>query len=604
MQAGRHRPGPNHACVQLATDESAVNNKLLAKDIFTAAYQDGRTMTLSPTAVVALALMLLTACSPSLQPGGDGEAGAQFHADAVGEVGEVGTGEPDSGLGDSAPTRVASDAVDGGALPNDATASLGWDGDSGGIPDTEPADTTSDIDTKDTDTAPESADTAGAPDLPQTWTVVDGCAVPQAPPASAECAAAACGIGTICVGKGACVPNGPINLPGAPTVSKVEAIASREHGSWAVTMITGGFGQWSVNLLVFGGPTPTPLYIVNFPSVPGTWNHKTAVQPLPDGGWLVVGMREVTASGDLSYWSWPLDKSGKLDPDGPYTTNQNPLNTNGKAYLGNSLTRLTALDDGNFLMAWDGAFGGPTSDAVSIRVRYLSPAGLPIGKELVVAPPVWPAMGFAPALAPLDDGSAFVVWHSNQKKGTKGRIRGTILPPLATTTGTVFDVSPAVFALEVDPSIATWQDGVALVGWKAGANPATMGPTHTKLQLLTGTPPAPTGQVHEVDFDAAGAPRFSSGVAVIGNDRAGAVWHNMDPKMQSIYLTRYYRDQDLVDCQKTDVAGPVLPSEQTSRNAPVIASLGQGAFVVVWSTLFYDPSETPILTPRLRYFAY
>ncbi len=559
-----------------------------------------------PTALVALVLALVAACRPAPGPGGSGEDAGKVHDGAVGEVGAADL--VDAGMQDADTAELADSAVDGDALADSDAPADAIDGDQGTGDDIDAAvlfDTVDALDLVDDAGAEVSIDAQVPPDVPQSWTVLDGCAVPQAPPLSPECAAAACAAGEICVGNGYCVPDGPMDLPGGLTHTLVEGIATRADGSWALTTRTGGPAQWDVKLVAFNTPAPIPSFILDVPHAPGTWNSASAVQPLANGGWLVVGMQYTVTTWDLVYWSWPVDSAGNLDPQGPYAANQNKLNQNGKTPDGGTPTGLIALRDGNYLMAWYGAFGGPTSDPISVRVRYLSPKGIPMGQEVVVAPPVWPAMGYAPGVAPLDDGAAFVVWHANQKKGTKSRIRGTILPPLATGTGTAFDLSPSAFALETVPSITTWQDGAALVGWKAGTNPAGGCAIRTKLQFLQGPPPAPQGQLSEVDFDAEGTYRFASALAVLDNKRAVAVWHNMDSKMQSIYLTRYYRGDDVVDCEKTDVAGPLLANEQAVRTEPVVASLSHGSFVVAWSTDFLaGPDQSPNYVVRLRYFAY
>jgi hypothetical protein len=69
-----------------------------------------------------------------------------------------------------------------------------------------------------------------------------------------------------------------------------------------------------------------------------------------------------------------------------------------------------------------------------------------------------------------------------------------------------------------------------------------------------------------------------------------------------VYVRRYYAQEDVLDCEKTPVAGPTVALEQGGRRLPAVLGFPDGRILVGWESNFQHPNGGKSLTRvRLRY---
>ena len=518
----------------------------------------------------------------------------------------------------SVPDSAASDAVLADASPSETSSRADVAADAVAAAETAPTDTAdvaqdatarsdaiATVDAAKPDAA--AAEVAAGPPAP-TWTTANGCATP-APWTSPTCAQVACAAGKVCMGAGLCVPAATF-LPPPPAGEahiSFPAPAAHESGAWALAVSAGVVD------------TGMRIYAQVYPQGDTTGNGWLKLSPadavlhrmpstcsLGPGGWLVVWRAEDELTQTVSYLGRVMTADGKAAPDPPF-----PLNT---TLLGlgesNSSTNVVApvvlrLRDDSVLAAWSGGVKGKGAQ-LGIFARRFTTAGVPLGQEIAVSPPIAGQQAASPGIAPLTGGEALLVWEfqSNGKKGDPV-VQGRKLNGEGQLVGEAATLSPQLKAYEALPAVTGFADGAALVTWKvAEGKNATMAVDIMARRVSGEGPGATKGSLHKLDADATGTYPFRASAAAMVDGRAAVAWHNASIGPHTIQFSRYYPDQDAFDCQPTDVAGPLGAKEVGPRYLPEVAAFADHRLLVGWNTDFITANGAYSGVVALRFFGW
>ncbi len=429
-----------------------------------------------------------------------------------------------------------------------------------------------------------------------------GCVEPDAA-AAAGCAGVVCPADKTCAGAGSCVPDSAFWVePGALADQAWAAVATRDDGAYAAAWAVGNYftGQQNVWLRVFaqGDEVGNPALQV---SGGGPAAHLApSVAALTDGTWLVLWRSDLQAKDEIKYFARKVLADGSAAPDPPFQVNITVLSSSGSMGASNIIAPLVVrLRNGRLLMAWSGAAKPGVSGTLGplgIYARMFDQSGQPLGGELDTGALVGPS--YSPAIAPLAGGQVLLAWEGPVAGGKGPRVvRGRAFGDQGQPLGPVLTLTPALQDYEALPAVATYESGQTLLTYKAGDNPnATSAVTvrgrllGADLPTLPGVP-VPAGLPHALDFDGQGTYPGGAAVASLSEQRAMAVWHNLDQPSQTIWGRRHYRSVDAWDCMASDLGGPKLPNEAGVRFLPGLATWPNGKWVLVFSALLTGIDE-------------
>jgi hypothetical protein len=461
----------------------------------------------------------------------------------------------------------------------------------------EPADVTQTLDVADvateTDAAPKLEDAADvadagsigpavgpsvAPPPDATWTVAGDC-VQAEPVATPGCMTVKCSAGNVCLGSGICTPAEPFALATGTLSQVAPALASRPDGAWALAWYDGTLDtEMHVFLQVSlaGNAALSPPLQVDLPGA--HFAYAPSLVALADGTWLVVWRDEQFFAGTVQYFGRRLATDGSFALAPPFEI------TSGPQWAGNGSTNVVSplavrLRDQSVLVAWPAA--GKPGELISVHARRLDTSGAPLGLELETGSNGPGVESYSPAIAPLPQGASLLVWQSASNKGHV-QVFGRHFDGDGMPVGDVAPLSAGQMAYEALPAVAAFDDGGVFVTWKesdmtTSTSPvAIAGKAWSALQVQ--------GKAQTVGLDKDGSYPDQAPVATLANERAAIVWHSIAAD-GGVFLRRYYRAPDKLDCETTDVAGPIALPETGPRHLPAVEALPDGRVLVAWDTL-------------------
>ena len=433
---------------------------------------------------------------------------------------------------------------------------------------------------------------AVAPPPDATWTVTDSC-VQAEPVATPACMTVKCTKGNICLGNGICTPAEPFALDTGTPSQVAPALASRPDGAWALAWYDGTLDTEMhvyVQVAVAGNAALTPPLQVDLPG--GHWAYAPSVVALADGTWLVVWRDEQFFSGTLQYFGRRVATDGSFALAPPFEI------TSGPQWAGGGSTNVVnplavRLRDQNVLVAWPAA--SKPGELLSVHARRLDMNGAPLGPELATGSGGPGVESYSPAIAALPQGASLLVWQSASNKGHV-QVFGRHLDGDGLPVGDVAPLSAGQLAYEALPAVAAFADGGVFVSWKESAITTNTSPVAIAGRAWSaGLTP---GQSQAVGQDKDGSYPDQAPVAALANERAAIVWHSIAPD-GGLFLRRYYRAPDKLDCETTDVAGPLAPPDDGPRHLPAVEALPDGRIVVAWDTY-----EAGVPRVRIRFLGW
>ncbi len=500
-----------------------------------------------------------------------------------------------AGCSTPATTQPAADSAD-----FDAGADTAW---ADGLADTPPpadvtpaTDVTATQDAAGSDTTTKIEDTADATDVPSigpppgaavapppeaTWTVVGDCVVPE-PVAAPACMTVKCVKGYACMGNGVCAPTEPFALNVTMKSQVAPALASRPDGIWALAWYDGTLDtEMHIYLQVSltGGAKLSPPQQVDLPGA--HWAYAPSLVALADGTWLVVWRDEQFFQGTVRYFGRRMATDGSFALAPPFEITNGPQGAGGGST--NVVSPLAVrLRDQNVLVAWPAATN--PGDLLSVHARRLDMNGLPLGPELATGSGGPGVESYSPAIAPLPDGACLLAWQSWSNKGHV-QVFGRGLDSNGLPTSAVVPLSAGKQAYEALPAVAAFADGGVFLSWKQSDITTSTTPVAIAGKAWSASlTPQTAGQMQKVGQDGDGSYPDQAPVAALPGDRTAIVWHSV-AQDGGLFLRRYYRTPDKLDCETTDVAGVIEAPEEGPRHLPAVEALADGRILVAWDTL-------------------
>lgn len=422
---------------------------------------------------------------------------------------------------------------------------------------------------------------AVAPPPDATWTITGDCVVPE-PVAAPACMTVKCSKGNACMGNGICTPTEPFSLSTGTLSQVAPALASRPDGVWALAWYDGTLDtEMHVYLQVAlggGGKLTVPLQV----DLPGAhWAYAPSVVALADGTWLVVWRDEQFFQGTVQYFGRRLSTDGSFALAPPFEITNGPQGAGGGS--SNVVNPLAVrLRDQNVLVAWPAVT--KAGDLLSVHARRLDMNGAPLGPELATGSGGPGVESYSPAIAPLPNGACLLAWQSWSNKGHV-QVFGRGFDANGLATGAVVPLSAGKTAYEALPAVAAFPDGGVFLSWKQGDVTTSTTPVAIAGKAWSAAlTPQTAGQLQAVGEDADGSYPDQAPVAALPGERIAVAWHSV-AKDGGLFLRRYYRAPDKLDCETTDVAGPIAAPEDGPRHLPAVEALADGRVVVAWDTL-------------------
>lgn len=519
-------------------------------------------------------LPLVAACSAPAAGTGAATADAQIGDDlALTDI------TPDSATADvSGAVDVATADVGGDAVDADSTADAGADAPAD-VPQDQEADASPDAGPDVENPGPPPGNPVQPPE-PATWTVSGDCVVPEPVP-TPLCMTVKCAAGQVCMGAGICVPDGPFDLPTTLPSQVAPALASRPDGAWAVAWYDGTIDTEMhvyINVSVGGGAQVSPDLQVDEPG-PQT-AYAPSLVSLANGTWLVVWREELWFQGQVRFWG------RRVATDGSHVLGPQFEITQGWQYVGGGSTNVVSplavrLRNDAFLVAWPSA--AVLGEPMTVHARRLDQLGAVVGPELEVGAGVG-VEAYSPAIAPLPLGESLLTWQASTSKGPVrvfGRHFGNDGSPL----GAVMQLSPGQQPYEALPDVTAFEDGAVLLVWKIAQEfSSTVGVDIVARRLPADFAIANGGSLHGAGADPDGTYPDQPPTVTLSSGRAAILWHQASIPGSDVYLRRYYRQPDLLDCETTAIAGPLDGTEGGTRHLPAAEALPDGRLLVAWNT--------------------
>ncbi len=481
---------------------------------------------------------------------------------------------------DAAPDAATFDTVADVPPPADVTAAVDVTKTTDAAPDiADVPDIQPDVDTADTSAIGPPPGPAVSPPPDATWTVTGDCVTPE-PVATPACVTVKCTKGNVCMGDGKCTPAEPFGIVTSIPTQVAPALASRPDGAWALAWYDGTMdSEMHVYVQVAvggGGVLSAPLQVDD----PGAhWAFAPSLVALADGTWLVVWRDEQFFKGTVQFFG------RRISTDGTFLLAPQFEITNGPQWAGGGSTNVVnplavRLRDQNVLVAWPAASQPGT--LLSVHARRLDLNGVPIGPELDTGSGGPGVESYSPAIAPLPDGACLLAWQSWSNKGHV-QVYGRRFASDGTPQGDVVPLSAGQKAYEALPAAASFPDGGVFLAWKEGDITTSTTPVAIAGKAWSPTLlPQNAGLYQAVAADKDGSYPDQPPVASLPTERVAIVWHSIAAD-GGLFLRRYYRAPDRLDCETTDVAGPKsLPGEGV-RYLPAVEGLPDGRVVVAWN---------------------
>lgn len=508
------------------------------------------------------------------QPTGDADAAAGGNADASSQDSDDAAMQ-DGGSG-AVDTAVDADTGDSGAA-GDAGADVAGDADGDGSADV-------------------AAGVVVGPGEPGGKVVAGpaGSCVEPDKTVPGACQFVSCAAGNVCVGKGECVPKAAFWADSvAPANQAWSAVATRPDGAYAAVWSAGKFfeGDMHIWMRVFAAGDDkggAPLQVSEVGTPP---NLAPSVAAMADGSWMVLWRRDDAANEVVSYQARKVQADGKVLAGPSQQVNTTVLGSSASSGSTNIIAPIVAkLRNGRLLMAWSGgAKGGATP--LGVYARLFDDTGAALTGELDTGAIPVNGQSFSPAIGALSGGKAILTWEG-PAVGGKGprRVLGRVLGEVGAPQSPVLTLSPAAQPYEALPAVAAYASAQTLLTWKSGLDPLATSAVTVRSRLLGEAlpqapgQPVPAGAAADLDADGEGTYPGAAAIAVLSEQRAMAVWHNMGQLDHNIWGKRHYRSADAWDCQVSDVGGPKLTDEVGPRYLPALATWETGKFVLAFST--------------------
>ncbi len=240
------------------------------------------------------------------------------------------------------------------------------------------------------------------------------------------------------------------------------------------------------------------------------------------------------------------------------------------------LTGATRLADGTLVLVWHTLDTTQDGSAMAVKMRLFSPAGVPLGNEILVNTHMGADQAH-PEVTALAGGGFVVAWYSSSSPdGVEytGGIEAQVFTAAGARVGSEFRVNTAINGVQEYPVTTGLADGGFVVVWQTRDATQDGSGSAIKAQAYTAAGLALGGEFL-VNTSAAGN-QLKPEVAGLADGGFVVTWHTGNDANSEIYAQRYAADGAAVE-------GEILVSQDLGRQTDArVAALAGGGFVVTW----------------------
>jgi hypothetical protein len=243
---------------------------------------------------------------------------------------------------------------------------------------------------------------------------------------------------------------------------------------------------------------------------------------------------------------------------------------------------VTALDDGGFNVVWQSLGSGDTdSTLVGIQTRSFSSTGV-AGTEATLNT-TFPFSQTNPAITRLSDGRLLATWESNDAtEGDSGpSIRGRYLTAAGTPDTADFLINTTVADIQNTPTITALGGGRAVVMWQSFDDEGS----DTAISCIRGRIINANGSFTGDDFvinSTTDGGQALPDVTLLKGGRFVATWVSGDDQGSDTDGTTIRARIFGADGTPVGVDFNVNTTTDFGQQAPVVAALADGRFIIVW----------------------
>jgi Ca2+-binding RTX toxin-like protein len=264
---------------------------------------------------------------------------------------------------------------------------------------------------------------------------------------------------------------------------------------------------------------------------------------------------------------------------------------------------VTALDNGGFTILWH-SNGSEDDDPniVSIQGRTFSSTGT--GNAEFTLNTTFPFSQSFPAVATLSDGRLLATWQSNDASGgsdTNREIHGRYLTSAGVPTGTDFVINTTLPEDQLTSTVTALADGRAIVMWQSFDELGS----DTAVSCIRGRILNSDGSFAGNDFvvnSTTDGGQALPDVTLLSDGRFIATWVSGDDQGSDTDGTTIRARIFEADGTPAGADVNVNTTPDFGQQAPVVAALADGRFIIVWHSADKAGSDTSSDCIRARIF--
>jgi hypothetical protein len=276
--------------------------------------------------------------------------------------------------------------------------------------------------------------------------------------------------------------------------------------------------------------------------------------------------------------------TASLGPAAAQTRNGPEFLVNTAAGLSEYHPAISSSRDGHFVVVWD-------TSTFDVFARRFASSGAPLGPAFRVNTYVTSIQAF-PSVAMAESGAFVVAWHSRFQDGSGEGIFAQRFDAAGAPAGLEFQVNATTTDNQRFASVATDPAGNFVVVWHSLL---AYGPDGIFGRRYSAAG-APIGSEFRVESNTADASYFFPAVAMDDAGKFTVVWagHSTEGAHREVRLRRF-------DASGAPLSAHTLIGSNTLawKDVPAVAARPDGSFVMAWQSLSQDGSEEGAFTRRI-----
>jgi len=298
------------------------------------------------------------------------------------------------------------------------------------------------------------------------------------------------------------------------------------------------------------------------------YQYAPSATALADGSFVITWVSDGQDGSGYVIYAQRYDASGNTAGDEfqvsyheIYIRDFNPLRTS-----------ITALEDGGFVISWNGYYYG---DSSGIFAQRYDASGNRVGDEFLVNTYTASEQSY-PSTATLADGSFVITWVSDGQDGDGIGVYAQRYDASGNTQGTEFQVNTYTISIQEDQSITALADGGFIITWHSYGQDGSGSGIYAQRYDANGNTQGSEFQVNTYTY----ANQFAPSTTALADGGFIITWQSnvQDGSGYGIYAQRYDSSGNTVGTEFQ-----VNTYTETDQFIPRSATLADGGFIITWA---------------------